>query len=48
MEMDRKKPFGSGLEASGKGSNACSRIARFFEMTHAAATPAYIVAVARV
>ena len=46
--MDRREPFGSGLEASERESKACSRIARvFFQMTDAAATPAYIVAVAR-
>ena len=48
MEMVRKEPFGSGLEVSGRESNACSRSVRVSELTHAAATLAYIVAVARV
>ena len=48
MGTYRKKPFGSGLEATERGSNACSKIARVFEMTHVAATPVYIVAIARV
>ena len=30
MGTDRKKLFGSGLEATERGSNACSRIARVF------------------